>query len=414
VNLAIVGGGPAGLRAAEVAVNAGLQVTLFEGKPSVGRKFLVAGHGGLNLSHSEPPEQFATRYQGGASIEFWYSLIQEFGNQEIRAWAADLGIETFIGTSGRVFPKEFKAAPLLRRWVERLRSRGVRFQPRHYLQGIRCQDDLFTLEFLTPEGIQEVPANSVILALGGASWPETGSDATWIPILKSHGIEITPMSAANCGWEVNWHPDILTAAEGLPLKNIIVSSSGKSISGELLITLYGLEGGALYQLGYILRSQLTPTLTIDLKPSYSVDELINKITSNRGDLLAAAAKAWRLHPAPLALLKQHFVELSPSAPLTPARLAESAKALPITLTGPRPIEEGISSAGGVSFSELDEHLMVKRLPGLFVAGEMIDWEAPTGGYLLQGCFATGTRAAQGALEYLKLKDYLPGRCLGLT
>ena len=221
------------------------------------------------------------------------------------------------------------------------------------------------------------------------------------------------MSAANCGWEVNWHPDILASAEGLPLKNITVSSSGKSISGELLITRYGLEGGSLYQLGYTLRSQLTPILTIDLKPSHSVDELINKITSIRGDLLTAAAKAWRLHPAPLALLKQHVVELSQSGPLTPARLAESAKALPITLTGPRPIEEAISSAGGVSFSELDEHLMVKRLPGLFVAGEMIDWEAPTGGYLLQGCFATGTRSAQGALEYLKLRNYLPGRCLGL-
>lgn len=406
MNLAIVGGGPSGLRAAEVAVESGLQVTLYEGKPSVGRKFLVAGHGGLNLTHSEPTSQFSTRYEGGANY-FWTSLLQEFGNREIRQWATDLGIETFIGTSGRVFPKEFKAAPLLLRWVERLRSKGVHFQTRHYLQGIRPKDDHFLLEFQTTAGIQQCSAHAVILAMGGASWPQTGSDAAWVPILKSLDVEVVPLCAANCGWEVYWHPDILTAAEGLPLKNITVSAGGKSISGELLFTRYGLEGGALYQLGSRLRSLPEPILTIDLKPSFSTQELMNKLSNfhSKGDLIKAAATAWKLAPAPLALLKQHISEVlqSNSLTLTPALLAKAAKALPVTLAGPRPIEEAISSAGGVAFSELDESLMVKRLPGLFVAGEMIDWEAPTGGYLLQGCFSTGTLAAQGASEYLKKK-----------
>lgn len=407
MNLSIVGGGPAGLRAAEVALNAGLQITLFEGKPTVGRKFLVAGHGGLNLTHSEQQEQFASRYQGGKA-EFWTCLLEEFGNQEMRVWASQLGIETFIGTSGRVFPKEFKAAPLLRRWVERLRSQGVRFQTRHYLKDISRKDDQFLLEFQIDKGIKEYPADSVILALGGASWPKTGSDAAWVPLIKSLEVEVTPLCPANCGWNVDWHPDILHSAEGLPLKNIAVSSGGKTISGELLITRYGLEGGALYQLGSTLRSLPDPVLTIDLKPSFSIQELIQKIPNSyhsKGELLIAAAKAWRLHTAPLALLRQHVMETTESDSLSPTLLATTAKALSITLMSPRPIEEAISSAGGVAFSELDEHLMVSRLPGLFVAGEMIDWEAPTGGYLLQGCFATGTRAAQGAVAYLK-KDTL--------
>jgi uncharacterized flavoprotein (TIGR03862 family) len=366
----------------------------------------VAGHGGLNLTHSEPTSQFSTRYEGGP-VNFWTSLLQEFGNREIRQWATDLGIETFIGTSGRVFPKEFKAAPLLRRWVERLRSKGVHFQTRHYLQRIRRKADHFLLEFQTPTGIQQRSADAVVLAMGGASWPQTGSDAAWVPIVKSLGVAVVPLCAANCGWEVNWHPDILAAAEGLPLKNITVSAGGKSILGELLITRYGLEGGALYQLGSRLRSLPEPILTIDLKPSFSYQELMNKFSNShsKGDLIKAAATAWKLAPAPLALLKQHVSEVlqSNSLTLTPALLAKAAKALPVTLAGPRPIEEAISSAGGVDFSELDESLMVKRLPGLFVAGEMIDWEAPTGGYLLQGCFSTGTRAAQGASEYLKKK-----------
>lgn len=410
MKLAIVGGGPSGLRAAEVAVTSGLHVTLFEGKPSVGRKFLVAGHGGLNLTHSESPTQFVTRYEGG-SDSFWTSLLHEFGNQEVRQWASDLGIETFIGTSGRVFPKEFKAAPLLRRWVERLRSLGIRFQTRHYLHALRREDEHFLLEFQTPEGIQQHAADSVILALGGASWPQTGSDAAWVSIMESLDVEVTRFSAANCGWEVDWHQDILSTVEGLPLKNITVSAGGKSISGELLITRYGLEGGALYQLGSTLRSLPEPILTIDLKPSFSSQELMDKFSNShpKGDLFKAAAAAWKLAPAQLALLRHHVEGWAASHQpnLSPKLLADSVKSLPITLIGPRPIAEAISSAGGVAFSELDDHLMVKRLPGLFVAGEMIDWEAPTGGYLLQGCFATGTRAAQGVLEYFEKEPLAP-------
>jgi uncharacterized flavoprotein (TIGR03862 family) len=396
VKLAIVGGGPAGLRAAEVVLQADTKVTLFEGKRSVGRKFLIAGHGGLNLTHSEERDAFVTRYQGGLPQEVWTSLFDEFCNKDLRTWASDLGIETFIGTSGRVFPKEFKAAPLLRRWVERLRSLSITFKTCHYLKRIERLNDSFILEFNTPIGEEIIEAKAVILALGGASWPETGSDGGWVSLLGNNAISITPLSPANCGWETSWHPDILSQAEGLPLKNISVTAEGKTIPGELLITRYGLEGGSLYQLGSTLRRMNNPRIILDLKPSFSIEELTAKIPPGYRDLLATSAKEWRLHPAALALL-QH---LAPEdAFLSPGSLAKSAKALVIPLLGPRPIAEAISSAGGVSFLELDDNLMVKRLPGLFVAGEMIDWEAPTGGYLLQGCFSTGTRAAKGALQF---------------
>lgn len=397
MNLAIIGGGPAGLRAAEVAAKAEAKVTLYEGKPSVGRKFLVAGHGGLNLTHSDPLEAFARRYEGSFQTGYWTSLLKDWGNNETRAWASDLGIETFIGTSGRVFPKEFKAAPLLRSWVRRLRTLGVTIKTRHLLKQIKPKDGHFILSFSTPEGALTMEHDAVILALGGASWPETGSDARWASLLGAMGVPITPFSPANCGWEVNWdlffNQDILANIEGYPLKNITVSAGEQRIAGELLITKYGLEGGALYQLGSALRRMEQPMLQIDLKPTFSAQELASKITRNSKDLLATAAKAWRLSPTAKALLGS--IDSGKRAPLS---LAELAKNLPIPLIGPRPIAEAISSAGGVSSDALDENLMVKSLPGLFLAGEMLDWEAPTGGYLLQGCLATGTRAASGALR----------------
>jgi len=397
VNLAIIGGGPAGLRAAEVAAKAGAKVTLYEGKPSVGRKFLVAGHGGLNLTHSDTLGPFASRYEGSSQTGYWTSLLRDWGNNETRAWASDLGIETFIGTSGRVFPKEFKAAPLLRSWVRRLRTLGVTIKTRHLLKQIKPKDGHFILSFSTPEGALTTEHDAVILALGGASWPETGSDARWVSLLGAMGVPITPFSPANCGWEVNWdlifNQDILANIEGYPLKNITVSAGEQRIAGELLITKYGLEGGALYQLGSALRRMEYPMLRIDLKPSFSAQELAAKITSNSKDLITAAAKAWRLSPSAKALLGS--IDSGKRAPLS---LGELAKNLLIPLIGPRPIAEAISSAGGVSFEALDENLMVKSLPGLFLAGEMLDWEAPTGGYLLQGCLATGTRAANGALR----------------
>lgn len=397
MKLAIIGGGPAGLRAAEVAAKAGAKVTLYEAKPSVGRKFLVAGHGGLNLTHSDPLEAFASRYEGSFQTGYWSSLLKDWGNNETRAWASDLGIETFIGTSGRVFPKEFKAAPLLRSWVRCLRALGVTIKTRHLLKQITPKDGHFILLFSTQEGALTTEHDAVVLALGGASWPETGSDARWISLLEAMGVPITPFSPANCGWEANWghilNQDILANIEGCPLKNVTVSAGEQRIAGELLITKYGLEGGALYQLGSALRRMEQPMLQIDLKPSFSAQELASKITTNPKDLIAAAAKVWRLSPTAKALLGSIAY-----GNIDPLSLAELAKNLPIPLTGPRPIAEAISSAGGVSFDALDENLMVKSLPGLFLAGEMLDWEAPTGGYLLQGCLATGTRAANGALR----------------
>ena len=397
MNLAIVGGGPAGLMAAEVAIGAGLKVTLFEGKPSVGRKFLVAGHGGLNLTHSEPLDRFAKKYKGSIETSYWTSLLEGFSNQDARDWAAGLGIDTFLGTSGRIFPKEFKAAPLLRSWIQRLRTSGVKFEARHYLRNIRSQDARIELELSTPECLISQSFDAVILALGGASWPETGSDAQWVPLLQQLGISVAPLQAANCGWEAIWHPDIISLAEGEPLKNIAVTLGNTTIHGELMITSYGLEGGAIYQLGHSLRSMSQPLVTVDLKPTFSVDELVQKLSSYSGDFISSSKKAWRLGNAAHALISVLTPEESRKDPLA---LALFAKAIPIPLIGPRPIAEAISSAGGIRFSEFTEDLMIKRHPGLFVAGEMIDWEAPTGGYLLQGCFATGRRASQGALRYL--------------
>jgi uncharacterized flavoprotein (TIGR03862 family) len=402
VNIAILGGGPAGLRAAEIAVSAGANVTLYEAKASVGRKFLIAGKGGLNLTHSEPLERFASRYSGGSPRGFWASLLTEFDNNALCEWASELGVETFIGTSGRIFPKESKAAPLLRRWVERLRALGVQFLMHHRLEEITQAEVRLLLKFSVEDRPKIYSHDAAILALGGASWPNTGSDGKWTSLLNDLGVAISPLLPANCGWEVNWPQDILKEAEGLPVKNIALSAGSHTILGELLITRYGLEGGALYQLGRTLRSMEFPECKLDLKPTFSAEQLADKLfLQMTGDpilLLRRAILKWRLGMAASSLLK-HL--LPPAALESPLALARFAKAIPIPVLGPRSIEEAISTSGGVSFSELDQNLMIKRLPGLFVAGEMIDWEAPTGGYLIQGCFATGTRAANGALDYLR-------------
>lgn len=396
-HVAVVGGGPSGLHAAAILASAGLRVSLYEGKPSVGRKFLVAGRGGLNLTHSEDQARFVTRYRGSFREGFWTSLLRDFGNKELRKWAHGLGVETFLGSSGRVFPREFQSAHLLRRWLKGLKERGVVVLPRHRWEMIELLDNLLVLDFLTPEGRRRESHDAVILSLGGASWPQTGSDASWIYPLERLGLRITPFSPANCGWEVPWKRELLPLIEGHPLKNIAVTAGGTTVTGELLITRYGLEGGALYRLGNTLRGMGKPLLHIDLKPSLSVGELAAKIPQGQGEVLAVANKAWRLSPAAAALLSL----LADAETLHSARLlAERTKSLPIHLTGPRPIAEAISSAGGVSFDEVDEFLMVRKHPGLFLAGEMLDWEAPTGGYLLQGCFATGQRAALGVLKYL--------------
>ncbi len=396
IKIAVIGGGPAGLRAAEVAVTGGAEVTLFDAKPSVGRKFLVAGRGGLNLTHSEPRDRFVTRYGGPGTPEgFWPAVLSDFDADALRAWAAELGVETFVGTSGRVFPREMKAAPLLRRWVERLRRQGVHFALRHRWTGLRSGTPV-QLDFQVEGETRSLETDAVILALGGGSWPETGSDGTWVEPFRQLGVAVTPLAPANCGWKVAWPPALLAAADGLALKNITARAGTKTISGELLITRYGLEGGAIYQLGAALRAMPEPELILDLKPTFTVEQLVAKLGPLRRNFLAEARSRWRLSDAAFALLSH----LSPPEAFTSAAaLVAATKECRVRLTGPQPIAEAISSAGGVGWSELDPTLMLRRSPGVFVAGEMIDWEAPTGGYLMQGCFSTGTRAARSALEW---------------
>lgn len=390
----IVGGGPAGLRAAELTSAAGLKTVLIDRMASVGRKFLVAGRGGLNLTHSEAVENFPARY--GDTTARWQKLLADFSPDDLRAWAEALGIEIFIGTSGRVFPTTKQAAPLLRRWVERLRKQGVNFRLRHRLIAFRrLETGEAEAEFATAQGSATFRARALILAMGGASWPQTGSDGGWIKLFAKADIQVTPLAPANVGYEVDWPAEFLDQAEGLPLKNVVVFADETSVAGELLITKYGLEGGALYQLGRALRTMAQPRIEIDLKPSFTITQLAAKICDiPNAQLLDQASRAWRMSRVAQALLQLH-------APFDSAeKLARLAKTYPVSLRGPRPIEEAISTAGGVSWDELDEHLMLQRLPGIFCAGEMIDWDAPTGGYLLQGCFSTATRAGRGVVEFL--------------
>jgi uncharacterized flavoprotein (TIGR03862 family) len=395
----VVGGGPAGLRAAEVVSAAGLQTALADHKPSVGRKFLVAGRGGLNLTHSEPVENFPARY--GDSTGRWQKLLADFSPDDLRAWAEGLGIETFVGTSGRVFPLTKQAAPLLRRWIERLRKQGVSFRPRYGLTGFtRAKNGEWEVECTTPQGNVTLQTRALVLALGGASWPQTGSDGGWVKLLSTAAIGVTPLAPANCGYEVDWPSEFLAQAEGLPLKNVVVRAGGRSVEGELLITKYGIEGGAIYQLGRELGTMPKPRIETDLKPTFSNRQLVDKLTYSMHvavsptSPLEVAVRAWRLSKVAHALLHTR----APFGSI--GELAVLAKAYPLTLRGPRPIEEAISTAGGVGWNELDDHLMLKRCPGIFCAGEMIDWDAPTGGYLIQGCFSTATRAARGANRFL--------------
>jgi uncharacterized flavoprotein (TIGR03862 family) len=391
----VVGGGPAGLRAAEIVSAAGRRTLLADHKASVGRKFLVAGRGGLNLTHSEPVGDFPARYNDVTGR--WKRLLADFSPDDLRAWAKDLGIETFIGTSGRVFPMTKQAAPLLRRWIARLRQQGVSFRARHELAGFeRTAHGGWMVTLSTPAGPTKIEARAVVFALGGASWPQTGSDGGWVKLFAAAGVPIVPLQPANCGYEVEWPPEFLAEAEGLPLKNVVVRAGAESIAGELLITKYGLEGGAIYQLGRALRTMPRPLVTIDLKPSFTVEQLVRKLEhSSVPGLRERAVLAWRLSPSLAALLRMD--EPSCSA----LELATRAKNYQIFLRGPRPIDEAISTAGGVSWDALDDRLMIRSHPGLFCAGEMIDWDAPTGGYLLQGCFSTATCAGRGALALLQ-------------
>ena len=388
------------MRAAEVAVAGGATVTLCDAQRSVGRKFLVAGRGGLNLTHAEPREKFSTRYiSDGAPPDFWPTLLTEFDAAALRQWAAELGVETFAAKTGRVYPRELKAAPLLRRWVQRLRAQGVSFALRHRWTGLRAganAGEPWQVDFQVADEPRTLAADAVILALGGGSWPTTGSDGAWVSVLEKLGVASAPLVASNCGWEFPWPPAVLAAAEGQPLKNISARVDNTTATGELLVTKYGLEGGALYQLGPALRAMAEPELVIDFKPAHTVAQLVQKLGTARGNFLAEARSRWRLSDAAFAILEN----LPGHAPYeTAAALATVTKNCALKLTRPRPLAEAISSAGGVRWHELKATLMVSRLPGIFVAGEMIDWDAPTGGYLLQGCFATATHAARSALAW---------------
>jgi len=389
IQLAVIGGGPAGLRAAEVAATAGLQVTLFDAKPSVGRKLLVAGRGGLNLTNTEEPARFVSRYSGpDQPAGIWRELLREFDADALRGWAAGFGVEIFRATTGRVYPVGMKAAPLLRAWLGRLRGLGVRLAMNHRWTGM-VPGVPHRLEFAN--GVS-VAAEAVIFALGGASWPRTGSDGAWTRVFAALGIACHNLVPANCGWEHPWPPEILAAAEGKPIKNITASVGDTTVAGELLVTRYGLEGGIIYQLAPALREMSHPAVAIDFKPTFSHGQLLTKMESVRGDFLTEAGIRWRLGEAARAVLSN---KSWPDA----GSLAREVKHHVIPLTGPRPIGEAISSAGGVCWDMLDDSLMVRAHPGVFVAGEMIDWEAPTGGYLMHGSLATGTRAGHAAAAW---------------
>ena len=397
--MAVVGGGPAGLMAAEVAAQAGLAVDLFDAMPSVGRKFLLAGKGGLNLTHGEPIEPFLGRYGDRRGV--LEPIVRGFDPCALRAWATGLGIATFVGSSGRVFPSDLKAAPLLRRWLHRLREGGVRFHMRHRWIGWAGSN---ALRFATPDGELSHPADAIVLALGGASWPRLGSDGAWQPLLAGAGADVAPLKPSNCGFDVeHWSDHLRIRFAGAPLKNVALRCGGFAQRGEFVITETGVEGSLVYAASATLRGAIErdgrALAEIDLLPDRDSAFVNAEVARPRGSrsmpthlksrLGLDGAKAALLHEL---LPRETFVD--------PVALASAIKSLPIVLSAPRPIAEAISSAGGVRFEALDEHLMLRR-PGVFCAGEMLDWEAPTGGYLLSACFATGQRAGQGAIAWAR-------------
>ena len=393
-NIAIIGGGPAGLRAAEVAANAGASVTVFDAKPSVGRKFLVAGKSGLNITNSADFEPFVAQYSGkDLPVATWRKVIQEFDNTAMGEWALSLGITTFATAGGKVFPETKKSAPILRRWVQRLREMGVDFQMNNRWLDLQKKGESIELEMECPEGVFNQDFDAVILAMGGGSWPKTGSNGKWVTILEKHGIAVEKLQSVNCGWECDWTDETREKSEGCPLHNIHVRVGEELHVGELMITRYGLEGTPIYALGRTLRTMDAPEIVIDFKPTFTVERLVLKMESARKDFFKEAQLRWKLSKGACAIIQQLHGEFDSAQ-----ALAEVVKSCRIPLSGARPLEEVISTSGGVSWNELDEQLMLKQLPGVYCAGEMIDWEAPTGGYLMQGCFATGTVAGKAAAQ----------------
>jgi uncharacterized flavoprotein (TIGR03862 family) len=395
-----VGAGPAGLVAAEVAASGGATVTIYERMPSAGRKFLLAGRGGLNLTHGEDLDQFLTRY--GAGAPRLRPAIEAFPPAALRAWSEKLGQGTFVGTSGRVFPKSLKTSPLLRAWLQRVGRLGVRFAFRHRWAG---WDEAGDMTFDTPTGQVSVQADAVVLALGGASWPKLGSDGGWVEILAKAGVAITPLRPANCGFVIEWSDLFRNRFEGQPLKRIALSFGGKTVRGEAVITRDGLEGGGIYALSASLREAIAATgeavLSIALRPDVSSAALQQRLEAPRGkqSLSNVLRKTAKLSPAGIGLLHEAAVSSAQKlSGMNASALAALINAVQLRLTATAPIAGAISTAGGISFDEIDVHFMLRRLPGVFVAGEMLDWEAPTGGYLLQACFSTGAAAARGVLD----------------
>ena len=402
-HVTIIGAGPAGLMAAEVLARGGARVTVYDAMPSAGRKFLMAGRGGLNLTHSEPLPQFMPRYREAAPK--LQAAVEAFPPDALRAWSEALGEPTFVGSSGRVFPKAFKASPLLRAWLRRLDAAGVRFAFRHRWTG---WDGEGRLLFQTPSGTSAVAADATVLALGGASWPRLGSHGSWVDILASKDIAISRLRPANSGFTVAWSELFRDRFEGQPLKGVALTIGAHTVRGEAMITRGGIEGGAIYALSAELREAVLglgqATLTIALRPDLDAAALTVRLSGTRGkqSLANFLRKAAQLSPVGIGLMQEAAIASGrPLASFSPAELAHLVNAIPVRLTGVAPIDRAISTAGGISFDGLDEHFMLRKLPGLFAAGEMLDWEAPTGGYLLQASFATGAAAGRGVLEWLK-------------
>ncbi|MBB5763603.1 TIGR03862 family flavoprotein [Methylorubrum rhodesianum] len=395
--IAVVGGGPAGLAAAERLAEAGRSVTVYERMPSVGRKLLIAGRGGLNLTHSEPLADFLARY---APVDPRLpAAVADYPPDALRAWCEGLGETTFVGSSGRVFPQSFKASPLLRAWLARLDALGVTIRTRHRLVGL--EDG--ALSFETPDGPQVVRPRSTLLALGGASWPRLGSDGAWVPLLERNGVTVAPLKPANVGFRVAWSAHFAQRFAGEPLKRLAAHIGGASARGEAVATADGIEGGVIYALSRPIREAVerdgTAELSLDLRPDLGAGALAARLARSRpGESLSTRLrKAASLSPAAIGLLREaHANALPPEADA----LAAAIKAAPLRLVAPAPIARAISTAGGVTFAELDAHFMLRARPGLFLAGEMLDWEAPTGGYLLQAAFASGRAAAKGMLSWL--------------
>jgi uncharacterized flavoprotein (TIGR03862 family) len=402
-NVAIIGAGPAGLMAAEVAAQGGAQVTVYDAMPSAGRKLLMAGRGGLNLTHSEPLAGFLARY--GAAMEHLEPAITAFRPDALREWSEALGQPTFVGSSGRVFPKAFKASPLLRAWLRRLDSTGVQF-------AMRCRwigwDEEGRLLFQTPSGQQAVDSTATVLALGGASWPRLGSDGNWVETLAAKGVMISKLQPANCGFTVAWSEIFRGRFEGQPLKGIALSFGSHTVRGEAVITRSGIEGGAIYALSADLREAIAgagqATLTVALRPDLEKGDLVDRLSAPKGKQSFSnwLRKATHLSPVAIGLLQEAAIASGAAlSSLSPSSLTGLINAVPVKLNGVAPIARAISTAGGISFDEIDADFMVRRLPGIFAAGEMLDWEAPTGGYLLQASFATGAAAGRGVLKWLE-------------